>query len=81
MVNLKTFSMMALDFDDVTEQPHFHKISFRVRKKIFATLDTDNNKAVLKLSEHEQSIFIGLSKGAIYPVKGAWAQKGGQKSN
>jgi len=76
MVNIKTFTELALGFDEAVEQPHFHKSSFRVRKKIFATLDSEGNTVVVKLSDHEQSTFIDLAKSAIAPVKGAWGKQG-----
>ena len=39
MVSIDTFRKLALSFDEAVEQPHFEKPSFRVNKKIFATLD------------------------------------------
>lgn len=76
MVDIKTFTELALGFEEAVEQPHFHKSSFRVRKKIFATLDSKENTAVIKLSDHEQAAFLDIGKSAIAPVKGAWGQKG-----
>lgn len=67
---------MALGFEEASEQPHFHKNSFRVRKKIFATLDTKAGTAVLKLTPHDQSVFTDLAPDAIRPVKGSWGEKG-----
>ena len=71
-----TFTEMALGFEDAVEQPHFHKSSFRVRKKIFATLDSKANNVVLKFSEHEQVVFADLAPGVIKPVNGSWGEKG-----
>lgn len=76
MVDIKTFTELALGFEEAVEQPHFHKSSFRVRKKIFATLDSKENIAVLKLADHEQVAFLDIGKGAIAPVKGAWGRQG-----
>jgi len=76
MVNIKTFTEMALGFEEGLEQPHFHKSSFRVRKKIYATLDNDAKTVVVKLSDHEQATFIDLGNGSIAPVKGAWGKQG-----
>ena len=67
---------MALGFEEAIEQPHFHKSSFRVRKKIFATLDNNENTVVFKFSEHEQSVFTDLAPGSIKPVQGSWGEKG-----
>ena len=76
MVDIVEFTEMALGFEDTVEQPHFHKSSFRVRKKIFATLDNQVNTVVLKFSNHEQSVFADLAPGIIKPVKGSWGEKG-----
>jgi hypothetical protein len=39
MVSLNDFKKLALSFEETQELPHFEKTSFRVNKKIFATLD------------------------------------------
>ncbi len=33
MVSISSFRKMAVSFDEVTEQPHFEKTSFRVNQK------------------------------------------------
>ena len=76
MVSIETFSQLALSFEQVTEEPHFQKTSFRIKKKIFATLDTKAQKAVLKLSEIDQSVFCAFDKAVIYPVSGSWGRQG-----
>jgi hypothetical protein len=65
-----------LSFDEAEEKPHFEKCSFRVRKKIFATLDSRKHHLVVKLSEVDQSVFSGYHKKAIYPVPGGWGKQG-----
>ena len=35
MVAINTFRKLALSFEDATEQPHFEKISFRIKNKVF----------------------------------------------
>lgn len=72
----KQFQARAMSFPEVTEEPHFEKTSFRVRKKIFATLAPEKAEAVLKLPPAEQSIFTEASDGAIYPVPNRWGQQG-----
>lgn len=76
MVNIETFKKMALTFEEVTQEPHFKKQSFRVRKKIFVTLDIANMRAVLKLSVIDQSAFCSFDKTIIYPVEGTWGKQG-----
>lgn len=67
---------MALSFEEVVQQPHFEKTSFRVYKKIFATLDTEKEQVVLKLSEIDQSVFCAFDPAIVYPVPGGWGRQG-----
>lgn len=67
---------LALAFPEATEEPHFEKTSFRVRKKIFATMAPEKREVVLKLPLLEQSVFSDASGGAIYPVPNKWGQQG-----
>ena len=76
MVDTKTFRQLALSFPETTEEPHFEKTSFRIRKKIFATLSVADNTAVLKLSEIDQSVFCSFDRTIIYPANGAWGKQG-----
>lgn len=76
MISLATVRKLALSFDAVDEKPHFEKISFRVKNKIFATVDVKAGIVVLKLSEIDQSVFSDFNGSAIYPVPGAWGRQG-----
>lgn len=76
MVKIETVRALALSLEEASEEPHFEKTSFRVRKKIFATVDIQKHKAVLKFSEADQSIFCAFDETIIYPVSGAWGKKG-----
>jgi Protein of unknown function (DUF419). len=76
MITLAQVRKLALSFDESEEQPHFEKTSFRVKKKIFATIDSKNKKVVLKLSEVDQSVFADYDRAAIYPVPNAWGKQG-----
>lgn len=76
MVSIENFKKLALSFDKAQELPHFEKTSFRINKKIFATLDIPKKRAVLKFTEIDQSVFGAFDKSVIYPVPGAWGKKG-----
>ncbi|MEP7168483.1 MAG: MmcQ/YjbR family DNA-binding protein [Bacteroidota bacterium] len=76
MISIDAFRKLALSYSDVIELPHFEKTSFRVNKKIFATLSEKENIAMLKLSLVDQSVFCDLSDGEIYPVPGGWGKQG-----
>ena len=66
----------CLSFPEVTESPHFHKTSFRVNKKIFATLDNDKEQLVVKLSPIDQSVFTDMLQDVVTAVPGGWGKKG-----
>lgn len=76
MVNIETVTRLALSFDEAMELPHFDLTSFRVKKKIFATLDVKNNRLCLMLSPVDQSVFCSFDKSVIYPVPNKWGLKG-----
>lgn len=76
MISVALVRKMALSFDEAMEQPHFEKTFFRVKKKIFATLDPKLLQVVLKFSEVDQSVFCEYDPTVIYPVPGGWGKKG-----
>jgi predicted DNA-binding protein (MmcQ/YjbR family) len=76
MVSTNEVTAWALAYPESVQLPHFEKTSFRVNKKIFATLDTTKQRAVLKLSEVDQSVFCDYDKTIMYPVPGAWGKQG-----
>jgi len=76
MVTLQEVETWALALPEAEQQPHFEKTSFRVRKKIFATLDTAGKKVVVKLSAVDQSVFSKYDPSIIYPVPGGWGKQG-----
>jgi len=76
MVTFDKFRELALSFPETTQEPHFEKTSFRVRKKIFATFDEKNNRATIKLSDIDQEVFSSLNRSIIYPVGNKWGIQG-----
>lgn len=72
----QTFRNLALALPQTEELPHFEKASFRVKKKIFATLDERKGVATLKFSEIDQSVFCTYNKSVIYPVPNKWGKQG-----
>ena len=67
---------MALSLPDVIELPHFDRASFRINKRIFATMDEKKKIAVLMFSPLEQSVFCAFDRSIIYPVPGGWGLQG-----
>jgi predicted DNA-binding protein (MmcQ/YjbR family) len=76
MISIKTFREVALSFPGTEESPHFEKTSFRIKKKIFATLDEVKGIATLKFLEIDQSVFCSYNKAIIYPVPNKWGKQG-----
>ena len=76
MVDIEYFRKEALAFPGTNEEPHFDKWSFRYQGKIFATWWEKENRAMVKLSPEEQSVFCALDGKTFYPVNGTWGQKG-----
>jgi hypothetical protein len=76
MINVEAARKLALSFPEVEEQDHWGKPSYRVKKKIFATVWLKEKKVVLKLSAIDQSVFCDFKGGVFYPVAGAWGKQG-----
>ncbi len=68
--------VLALNFDETVELPHFDRASFRVRKKIFATIHEQSGTVVLMLSPVDQSVFCSYDNSVMYPVPNQWGKKG-----
>jgi hypothetical protein len=76
MINSPQIRKIALSFPETTELPHFDKTSFRVRKKIFATLNEKERRACVKLLPEDQGIFCSYDETVIYPVPNKWGKQG-----
>lgn len=76
MVTIDTLRKLALSFPEATEEPHFEKTSFRVKKKIFATYDDTRKTASVKLSAIDQDVFASADRTVIYPVDNKWGKQG-----
>jgi hypothetical protein len=76
MVTLSSARKLALSFPESEEQDHWGRPSFRVKKKIFATLWPVEQRAVVKLSPEDQSIFCNFNDKVFHPANGAWGRQG-----
>ena len=76
MPSIEFFRNLALSFPETTEEAHFEKTSFRVKKKIFATYDAAHDRACLRLSEIDQNVFCLADKMNIYSVPNKWGKQG-----
>lgn len=76
MVKAETVRKIALAFDETDEAKHHEIVSFRVKKKIFATLNEKENRATVRLSPVDQSVFCSFDQTVIFPVASGWAKYG-----
>lgn len=76
MVTAQEVEAWALALPHTVQLPHFEKKSFRIKNKIFATVDVKKNQLMVKLSENDQSVFCSYNPQIIYPVQGAWGRQG-----
>ena len=76
MVSIETVRQIALSFPETDEHPHFERMAFRVKKKIFATILEKNQTLNVKLSLIDQSVFSRIDEEVIYPVPGGWGKHG-----
>ena len=71
------FRRMALGFPGSSEQSHMGHPDFRVRGKIFATLDyPEPGWAMVKLLPDQQSYFVEREPASFLPASGNWGRKG-----
>jgi hypothetical protein len=77
MVDVETFTKMALSFDGTEQHPHFERIAFKVTgRRIFATLHEENQSANIMLSKEDQAVYCSYDESAVYPVPNKWGLKG-----
>jgi predicted DNA-binding protein (MmcQ/YjbR family) len=76
MVTIDELREISLSFPETTEEPHFEKTAFKVKKKIFVTYDEKNKRACIKLSEIDQNVFSSADKTIIFPVDNKWGKQG-----
>lgn len=76
MVSIQQAQAFALSLPEVKQLPHFEKISFRISGKIFATINQKENRACVKLSPVDQSVFCTYNKALIYEVPNKWGKQG-----
>lgn len=76
MVEPDIVRALALSFPETDEAPHQAVTSFRVRKKIFATLNAPENRACLRFSEIDQDVFCAFAGTPFYRVPNQWGKYG-----
>jgi hypothetical protein len=76
MVKQEVFIEMASSFPDVTVEPHFENTAFKIKKKIFATINPKANRICIKLNAIDQDAFSAFDNTIIYAVPNKWGKMG-----
>ncbi|MFN8355033.1 MAG: MmcQ/YjbR family DNA-binding protein [Spirosomataceae bacterium] len=74
MMDVETAREQLLALPAVEEGDHFGKLSYRVKGKIFATVELETKQMVLKLTVAQQQALD--ENVALSPVEGRWGQLG-----
>jgi len=75
MVAIETARQIALSLPGTTQQDHFGKPAFKV-KRIFSTLWIPERRMMVSLSPIDQSVFHSFNPTIFYPVPNKWGLKG-----
>ena len=67
----------ALSIAEAHEEPHFERTSFRVGKKIFATITRDGSEAMVKLPVADDAEALIASDPEVFFSYGVWTTKNG----
>lgn len=76
MATPDTVRVISLSFPETDEAPHMAVTCFRVKKKIFATLNAPENRACLRFSDIDQDVFCSFAESPFYPVPNKWGKYG-----
>jgi len=76
MVTVNAFKKLVLALPGSSEHQHFEKRSYKVKEKIFATLDETSKIACFKFSPADQSAFCSYDQSVVYPVPNKWGKSG-----
>jgi len=76
-VTAKDFRRIALGMKDAVEGTHMGHPDFRQSEgRIFATLHSDHEWGMVKLTPDQQQQFVQDAPEAFVPEKGAWGRQG-----
>jgi hypothetical protein len=67
---------IALLLPEVAAGAHMGHPDFRVGGKIFATLWTDEDRVVVKLTPEMQTVMTGAEPDVFEPITGSWGRRG-----
>jgi hypothetical protein len=67
---------LALLLPEVVEGAHMGHPDFRVGGKIFATLWTDEERVVVRLTPETQAVMTEAEPSVFEPIEGSWGKRG-----
>lgn len=76
MVSIESAKKAALSLPEAEAKKHFDLPDFRVKNKIFASLHSDKNYIMVKLSLVDQSVFCSYNTAVIFAVPDGWGRQG-----
>lgn len=76
MASFSKYDEFALNLPEVSTAPHFEKISYKVKGKIFITHSVESSIFCIKLSPEMQEIFALHPNGAITAINNKWGLQG-----
>lgn len=71
------FRKLALSMPDAVELPHFQRTSFRVGKKIFATMTADGREAMVPVRPLVRCFELLESNPEVFFSHGGWTERNG----
>ncbi len=72
----KAMQRLALSLPDTHEEPHFERTSFRVGKKIFATMTPDGKEAMVRVSPDGVQALLSTYPEVFFSY-GGWTIRNG----
>src|SRR5215208_3846831 len=76
MFTADDFRRLALDMQGALESAHMGHPDFRANGRIFATLQADDQRGMVKLTPEEQREYIREHPRMFVPASGAWGRQG-----
>jgi hypothetical protein len=73
----KAFQSAALALPEAYEEPHFERTSFRVQKKIFATMTPDGKEAMVRVKPPERVAMLLETHPDVFFSYGGWTARNG----
>ena len=70
------FRKLALSLEGAVEAEHMGHPDFRVRGKIFASLNFDEDQGMVKLSLGDQESIVASTPDVFVPCSGSWGKMG-----